>query len=142
MIPTGSVLDDTTAPSTATTLGGMVALVERFALYDPAILADWYVAVDPTASARMTVGWATLGVVVRERGDLDLARRIAVERATGLSYVRTAVALARAALGWGRGEPAVRCVVCRTSAPASQQHKPGGLECQQTRRDRLAAWEE
>jgi hypothetical protein len=143
MIRTGT-LENLTAPRYAVDLGEAVELVEEFALYDAGILADWTVAIDPELGdwpgARMVVRWDRTTVVVRERGDLDLARRIALERATGLSYVRTAVAYARAALGWGRGEPHVRCVVCRTSAPASAQHKPGGLECGQTRRDRLDAW--
>ena len=127
-------MTDLTAPLYADTLAGMVALVERFADFH-----EWPIRTDATLDVRMMARWDRLTVTVRERSDLELARFIAQERTRARHAIDRTVVLARRELGWGRGEPYVRCVVCRTTAPASLQHAPGGRECGDTREDRRLA---
>lgn len=127
---------DLTRPVVAITLAEKVAAVTRFGL-DTDTLGDWTVIVDPDLDG-MVIRWNYLRITVGERSDLELARFIARERAEGNRHVRRVTSLARQALGWGRGggEPYVRCVVCRTSAAASEQHRPGSKACRDTLAER------
>lgn len=136
-------MTDLTAPLYADDLAGMVALVERFSLAEPRNLAEWTPRVDPTLDVRMMVRWDRVEVTVREDSDLTLARFIAAERTRARQALSRIVIVARTELGWwGMGEPWVRCVVCRTSARASEQHTPGGRECRDTQEDRRLAHSE
>lgn len=132
------IVDDLTAAIVAVTLADKVDLAALFCLESDEALRDWTVIVDPELDG-WVIRWPYLRLTVGARGDLDLARAIVRERFTGLHAVDEAAVLARRVLGWGRGEPHVVCVVCRTSARASAQHRPGGLECRDTLADRRTA---
>jgi hypothetical protein len=129
-------MTDLTAPVYADTLGGMVALVEQFDGFH-----EWSLLADPDGP-RMVARWNILTIAVRERSDLELARFIAAERTRARQALDRITMAARAELGWGRGEPWVRCVVCRVNDRASRQHTPGGPDCHTTREDRRLAHSE
>lgn len=126
---------DLTAPLVALTLADKVALVERFGLAADNALEDWSVIIDPDLDG-WVLRWGYLRLTVGERSDLDLARFVVRERTAARQAVDRVAMLARRALGWGRGEPLVRCVVCRTSDVASQQHAPGSSACLDTQAER------
>jgi hypothetical protein len=131
----GTRLDDATAPIVAITLDEKVAAVARFGLEADNALEDWTVAVDPDLDG-WVIRWAYARITIGERSDLELARFAVRERTAARQFVDAAAMTARRALGWGRGEPYVRCVVCRTSDAASRQHRPGSSECRDTQAER------
>ena len=137
--PRSSRMDNLTAPRIALDLAERVELVEEFGLVDDGILRDWTVTTNRELGEGMVLRWDRTTVTVGERGDLELARFIVRQRTEARQDLARVVALARRDLGWGRGEPLVRCVVCRTSATASQQHAPGSRECADTREERRIA---
>jgi hypothetical protein len=141
MIPTdsyGTRYDDVTAPLVCLTLAEKVAAVQRFGLDAENTLRDWTVIIDPDLDG-WVIRWPYLRITVGENSDLNLARYIVIERTRARQAVDSVVMVARRALGWGRGEPRVRCVLCRTSAAASQQHRPGSPKCRDTLEDRRHA---
>lgn len=137
----GTRLDDATAPVVALTLADKVDAVERFGLDVDNVLEDWTVVVDPDLDG-WVIRWAYARITIGERTDLELARFIARTRIEARQDLDVTVVTARRALGWGRGEPYVRCVVCRTSDAASRQHRPGSRECRDTLEDRRHAHSE
>lgn len=136
---TAAQLDNLTARRIALDLAERIELVEEFGLVDPGVLSDWTVTIDPDLGDGMVLRWDRATVVLGERGDLELARYVVRQRTEARHDLAAVVASARAALGWGRGAPLVRCVVCRTSAVASQQHAPGSAECRDTQDERRIA---
>lgn len=126
---------DVTAPIVCLTLAEKADAAERFALDAPGTLDDWQVIVDPELDG-WVIRWHYLRVTVGSRGDLALGCAVARERGNGRRHVIAAVTRARRALGWGRGAPVVRCLVCRTSAVASEQHAPGSAACRDTQEER------
>lgn len=131
----GTRLDDVTAPVVALTLADKVAAVTRFGLDVDNVLEDWTVVVDPDLDG-WVIRWAYARLTIGERSDLELARFITRTRVEARQDVDVTVVVARRALGWGRGEPYVRCVVCRTSDTVSRQHRPGSSECLDTQAER------
>jgi len=129
---------DVTGPLVLVTLAEKVAAVARFGLEADNALDDWQVIVDPDLDG-MVIRWAYLRLTVGERSDLELARFIVRERTRARQALDHITQTARLALGWGRGEPRVRCVVCRTSDVASRQHRPSSRECRDTLEDRRHA---
>lgn len=145
-------MHDLTAPHVADTFGDLVALVERYGLVEG--LGDWTVAVDPTYTPgldpRAVVRWDRLAIVVRDLGDLDLARFVAAERVRARHQLRRDVMRVVEELGlehprrflWPADRVVnaglTRCPRCGTNVRAGQ-HRPGSLDCDETRRDRLAS---
>lgn len=126
----------TTTTLVVTTLADKAAAVDRFGLTDPRVLDDWTVVVDPELDG-MVLRWDYCRLTVGSLGDLALAVAVADHRTGARQDVDAIVMDARRALGWGRGVPYVRCVVCRTSHPASDLHRPGSPACRDTRTERL-----
>lgn len=142
IVHSGRAVENVTRPRIALDLSERVELVAEFGLVADNVLEDWTVAVDPDLGEGMVIRWDRAYVAVGSRSALELARFIAQQRTEARQALDAVVATARRALGWGRGEPYVRCVVCRVSDAASRQHAPGSRECRDTLDEKLRDWAE
>ena len=126
---------DVTGPIVCVTLAEKVAAVDRFGL-TANVLDDWTVTVDPDLDG-WVIRWNYLRLTIGDSlTDLTLAQAIDAERTRGRQHVDETAVVARRALGWGRGTPSVRCVVCRTLDVVTRQHAPGSRECRDTQAER------